>query len=102
MNKNVNHANLFVDGLAYCEKARQVVPYDDAFLYNVCHRCSFYNGSAQGEGVECLYPDSGVKDSFTRAESPAEEFARRSKLPPAQQNWDEDTEKSLAHVVTLK
>jgi tetrahydromethanopterin S-methyltransferase subunit A len=61
--KLVNHSNYFDhNGQVYCEKLMDVVRADEKHYENYCLNCRFFNGHLFGEGVECLYEDSTVKD----------------------------------------
>lgn len=54
----VNHVNYVDDfGRVYCRRRDAVVVLDDQQTANYCSTCPFYNGSAQGLGVECLWND---------------------------------------------
>lgn len=53
-----NHINIADDlGRVYCEKTKDIEKLDERFQRLNCASCPFYNGSAQGQGVECVYDD---------------------------------------------
>jgi hypothetical protein len=59
MYPKINHVNFYHNGIQiYCELNQQVVDADQDFFDNNCRSCPMFNGHAQGEGIECLYPDS--------------------------------------------
>jgi hypothetical protein len=57
-----NHVN-FADqnGKIYCFRYDVVAELDDVFVQGHCVKCPYYNGNAQGEGIECLYADGSGK-----------------------------------------
>jgi hypothetical protein len=54
----VNHVN-YPNGSnqIYCRKRKKVVELTDQHQTDYCDKCQFFNGSAQGEGVECRWDD---------------------------------------------
>lgn len=59
MYPKINHVNFYEgDCTIYCELNHQVVEADQDFFDANCRHCPMFNGHAQGEGIECLYPDS--------------------------------------------
>lgn len=60
----VNHLNYIPSsGNIYCERLRDIVSFDNVHVMQHCNECRFYNGSVQGEGVECLYEDPDAGDN---------------------------------------
>ena len=57
---NVNHINYPDDNnQIYCKKQNSIITLDPkGKFWKTCFNCKFFNGSYQGNGVECLYPDS--------------------------------------------
>jgi len=79
-----NHVN-FVDpnGRVYCFHYDQVAELDEVFVQGHCVKCPYYNGNAQGEGVECLYADGsgrGVTQVYDPYEAQVEAKEARAKL----------------------
>ena len=58
-------------GLAYCHLKKEIVAVPGEHVEKVClgEKCQYLNGSAQGEGIECLY-DDGTDRPFTNGEDP--------------------------------
>lgn len=57
-----NHVNIAdSQGRVYCDKTRAVEKLDNRFQDKYCGDCPFYNGSAQGQGVECSFDDPRYK-----------------------------------------
>jgi len=71
-----NHLNYFTGGSAsfiYCEKQSAVISYNQEFAEDHCSQCEMFNGSLQGEGIECLYEDPegvGLHPPIIRVEAP--------------------------------
>jgi len=67
-----NHVN-FADpnGKVYCFRYNTVAVLDDLFVKGNCEQCPYFNGSAQGGGVECLYAD-GTNRSIVQQYDPYE------------------------------
>ncbi len=71
-------------GLAYCYFINDIVEVPGPHVEDVClgRQCPYLNGSAQGEGIECLW-DDGSDEPFTVDEAPsvlqgmAEEVGKR-------------------------
>lgn len=61
MAQRTNHQH-FVDedGKVYCFKEDMIATLDEKYYQAHCSRCPFFNGTLQGEGVECLYADPHV------------------------------------------
>jgi hypothetical protein len=72
----------FVDqnGKIYCFRHDVVAELDDVFVQGHCVKCPYYNGDAQGEGIECLYADASGR-SITQIYDPyeAQEEAKETK-----------------------
>jgi len=45
------------DGRVYCFLHDEIEPLTSEFLQQTCANCAFFEGTAQGEGIECLYQD---------------------------------------------
>lgn len=54
--KKINHIN-YAYGPIYCRKRNKLVDFDMNQVNDFCSNCEMFNGSAQGEGVECLWED---------------------------------------------
>ena len=78
--KPVNHLNYFSSGgMIYCEKEQDVVEGTPEYYEKHCMNCPFLAGHLQGEGIECTYEDSTVKDEFVSVLEPYEYQEKRSK-----------------------
>lgn len=56
--KLVNHVNLTDSkGRVYCRMLKKIVELDSYHQRDYCSNCSFFRGTAQGEGVECEWED---------------------------------------------
>ena len=55
----VNHINLPDDkSNIFCKRINGIIHLDQSGkFWKTCRKCTMFNGSAQGEGVECLYDD---------------------------------------------
>ena len=76
MAKNiVNHINYVDDkGEIYCRKAKEVVKLDELQQDSRCKNCPFFNGTAQGEGVECAWDDKRDIDGIYGVLNAQEEY----------------------------
>jgi hypothetical protein len=69
----VIHINIMdARGKVYCKKLNSVVKLD----FDVCFTCTMLGGSAQGEGVECLWEDKGLTVPYFNVYNPKAEFER--------------------------
>jgi len=57
MAKKINHINYATAGKIYCRSRDKVVDLDVEQMRDYCSECPFFNGTAQGQGVECLWED---------------------------------------------
>jgi hypothetical protein len=75
-----NHVN-FADrnGRIYCYHYDIVAGFDEIFFQGHCTKCPYYNGDAQGEGIECLYAD-GSGRRITQVYDPYEAQAEAKEL----------------------
>jgi len=56
--KKVNHVNLMdSENRVFCRLLNKVVVLNEAHQRDFCSGCDMYQGSAQGEGVECSWDD---------------------------------------------
>ncbi len=57
--QKTNHIN-FADsnGEIYCYRTNKVTVLNNEWWEEQCNVCPYLNGSAQGDGVECLYHDA--------------------------------------------
>lgn len=63
----INHINIMDgDGKVYCKKENKIIKLD----FDNCSSCNMFNGSAQGEGVECLWKDERTTEAFMRIDVP--------------------------------
>lgn len=72
----INHIN-FLDenGCIFCRRAGKIMEVNPHFLSHMCNDCPFFNGSAQGEGVECLWEDTrDIPSGFIATNSPSDEI----------------------------
>lgn len=46
-----------LENQVYCYRHDEIVTYNRKFVNEACQGCPFYNGSNQGQGVECQYRD---------------------------------------------
>lgn len=54
-----NHLNIpDENGDVYCHKTGEVGPLDAAHMENLCAGCEFFNGTVQGNGIECYWYDN--------------------------------------------
>lgn len=59
MSRAINHVNLIDEaGKIYCRKLDRPVVFDEYHVSDQCNNCSMFNGTAQGQGVECEWADS--------------------------------------------
>jgi hypothetical protein len=62
----VNHMNISDrSGRVYCYKYNEITGIDPAYYEARCCKCSYFNGFAGNEGVECLYEDRTDVGSIT-------------------------------------
>ena len=54
----INHINYATAGKIYCRLRNKVVDLDIEQQRDYCSSCPMFNGSAQGQGVECLWEDN--------------------------------------------
>jgi hypothetical protein len=63
----VNHLNWYTGWPEqfYCEKFGGTISLASSpdFHFDNCERCPMFNGTLQGDGIECLYPDD-TKEPF--------------------------------------
>lgn len=63
----VNHINIMDSaGKVFCKKLNGIVQLD----FDICCSCEMFNGSAQGEGVECLWEDKRTTQALLRIDIP--------------------------------
>ena len=73
-----NHIATFDDsGEVYCRKLNKIVSFlRGSKQWRICNNCKMFAGSAQGEGVECVWDDPTEKARFVYCGTAKEEFAR--------------------------
>lgn len=60
--RKTNHINYVdTDGQVYCFRKDSVVQLNSN-QWKFCAKCPYLNGTAQGDGVECLYADGSNED----------------------------------------
>lgn len=63
----INHINIMdTDGKVYCKKLNKVT----VLNFEECNTCDMFNGSAQGEGIECLWEDKRTTAALIRIDIP--------------------------------
>ena len=68
----INHLNKATNGgLVYCHRVGKISRIDA----NRCSTCPMFNGSLQGEGVECMWDDKGNESPMT-CNNPLKEYKR--------------------------
>ena len=78
----VNHINIPTRlGCIYCHQLKCVTSIEDSdFVLTNCMKCSMFNGTYQGEGVECLWDDPQVNKSVVCCVTPTLEQQRAANL----------------------
>ena len=72
------HINIPKDGKIYCRFRNKIVDAKETFG-KVCRYCDYFGGTAQGQGIECLWDDKSVKRAVYTATDPQAEYNRVSK-----------------------
>ena len=74
----INHIN-FPDpnGKVYCYAQNKIVSFNDVFVK--CSKCKYFNGTAQGRGIECLWEDTKAKTDIVNVFFPKTEYKRVNK-----------------------
>lgn len=63
----------------FCRRLNKIITLDtDGKFWDTCLQCRLFNGDYQGQGVECLYEDTG--DAPEYSSDPAKEQMRVTKL----------------------
>lgn len=71
---DINHINLTnSEGQVYCRKRNKVVVLDGRHTQEYCNKCPMFQGSAQGEGVECRWNDLRALQDPTLVIDPQQE-----------------------------
>lgn len=68
----VNHINIPDEkSNIFCKRINSIIHLDKAGkFWRTCKKCPMLAGTAQGEGVECLYEDPNARDPFVYCISP--------------------------------
>ena len=75
---HINYSNANTN-FVYCRKLNKVLPLQETPCSQDLH-CSRFNGSAQGQGVECLWEDPLAKHPIAEVWLPLVEQERVNKL----------------------
>lgn len=78
----VNHINVpDKSSNIYCQRIKSIIHLDKAGkFWKTCRKCPMFNGTYQGEGVECLYEDSSPSSSTIYNYSPKQEMLKLTKV----------------------
>ena len=77
----VNHIN-YPDDKAniYCQRIKGIIHLDRAGkFWKTCRKCSMFNGTYQGDGVECLYEDNSTDSPVVYCDDPQSEMLLRNR-----------------------
>lgn len=56
---NRNHINIpDENGDVYCHRTGEIAPLTEEHMGELCTACPFFNGTAQGNGIECYWNDT--------------------------------------------
>ena len=61
----------------YCYAQNKIVDFND--ILKQCGNCKFFSGTAQGQGIECSWEDSGINTIAVGVYFPQSEYNRVNK-----------------------
>ena len=76
----VNHINVPDNNSnIFCKRINSVIHLDKAGrFWKTCRTCPMFNGTYQGEGVECFYEDTHIQSPFVYCTSPKSEMLKNT------------------------
>ena len=77
----VNHINVPDDNAnIFCKRINSIINLDKAGkFWKFCGECPMFNGTYQGEGVECLWEDTNAQFPVKFCTSPQSEMVKLNK-----------------------
>ena len=77
----VNHINIPDDKAnIFCKRINSIIHLDKGGkFWRTCRKCPMFNGTYQGEGVECMWDDNATKDVVSYVIYPEMELRKLGK-----------------------
>ncbi len=88
----ISHKNIPFGDLVYCERRRDIIPFNQNYHQYQCSPCPYYGGTMLGDGIDCVYDDEGAEPSVVISNPAA--FAQKRMKTLAKH-------KNMAHVIDL-